>query len=101
MVRNKTLTTKKAVLEGGFVEGFNTDPSSEEESSDSEVEVEEAVEKRKKGRKKKATFKKSDGYKQTKATGSKHLHDDEGNVKKKKQNSKLSSSRTFYSGYII
>ena len=48
--------------------------------------------KRKKEVTKKAKTKKGDGCKLTKATGRKDLDDDEGNIRKKKPNSTLSSS---------
>lgn len=54
----ETATYKKVVAKEGLAEGFNPDPSSAEESSNSESEVEEVPVKRKKGGKKKATAKK-------------------------------------------
>ena len=57
----------------------------------SEVEVEEVVVKHNMRGEKKATDKKGDGCKPTKATGSKDLDDDEGNICKKKPNSRSSS----------
>ena len=67
---------------------------SEEYSSDSEVEVGVVLVKRKKGGRKKSTAKKGNGCKPTKETRSKDLDGDEGNIRKKKSNSRLSTSMT-------
>ena len=86
-------------------EGFNLDPSSEEENSDSESEVELEPAKRKKGEKKRATATKGDGYKLTRATKSKDLDDDEENLVKKKpkrtSNTKMAENQKGKSGKAV
>ena len=77
---------KKTASRGSFTEGFNPVPSSEEESSDAEVDYEENIVKSKMGTKKKATTKTTVGCKPTKETGNNDLDDDEERVKRKKPN---------------